>query len=81
VKRKDGVITLCEIKYTDQPFVLDKAGALDIIKKKKIFKQKTRTTKDLFFAFISANGLKTNEYSVEFVSGCVTREDLFQQGS
>ena len=75
--RNDDVITLCEMKYTDKPFAIDKAYAKTIQQKKDIFTRRTKTKKQLFFSFVSAHGLKKTMYSEELVDGIVTLDDLF----
>jgi len=76
--RDDDAITLCEIKYTDVPFVIDKQYAKNLENKKDVFIQKTKTKKQIFFAFISAHGLKKTIYSEDMVDGVVTLDDLFE---
>ena len=76
--RDDDAITVCEIKYTDKPFVIDKEYAAKLLNKVKVFKDKTRTKKQIFIAMISANGIKKTIYSEELISGVVTLEDLFK---
>jgi len=75
--RSDDAITLCEIKYTNNPFVIDKAIARNILDKKDIFTKSTKTKKQLFFSFISAHGLKNTPYSEDLVDTVVTLDDLF----
>lgn len=77
--RRDGVITICEIKYTKNSFVVDKQYAEILQRKIKVFKEKTRTKKQLFMALISANGVKDSMYSEELISGIVTLDDLFEE--
>jgi len=63
--RDDKAITLCEIKYTSSPFVID------------VFSEQTKTSKQLFLAIISANGLKENVWSEEIVNGIASLDDFF----
>jgi hypothetical protein len=53
----------------------------DALLKRKIavFKEKTRTKKQIFLAIISANGLKKTIYSEDMVDGLVTLDDLFRK--
>jgi AAA+ ATPase superfamily predicted ATPase len=75
--RKDDAITLCEIKYSEEPFVLTK-DYVEILKRKmEVFKEQTRTQKQLFLALISANGIKNHYYAEEMITGVVTLDDLF----
>ena len=76
--RLDDAITICEIKYTDKPFVLTKDYVEILQRKMKVFKEQTGAQKQLFMALISANGLKNNFYAEGLISGIVTLDDLFQ---
>ncbi len=78
--REDDAITICEIKYTDKPYVIDKQEAAKLRQKIAVFKAKTRTKKQIFLAIISANGLKKTVYSEDMVDGLVTLDDLFTKG-
>lgn len=75
--RKDGVMTLCEIKYTEKPFSIDKDYAENVKHKIATYQEQTRTKKHFNIAFISANGLNTNTYSKELVDQVVTLDQLF----
>lgn len=75
--REDDAITLCEIKYSEQPFVIDKEYAEKLSNKIKVFKQRTRTKKQIFVSLISANGVKQNQYFHKLIDGLVSLEDLF----
>jgi hypothetical protein len=77
IDRSDNAITICEIKYTDQPFVIDKQYAEKLKKKIDIFKKVTRTNKQIFLAMISAHGLKKTIYTENIIDGVVTLNDLF----
>jgi AAA+ ATPase superfamily predicted ATPase len=76
--RKDNVITICEIKYTDKPFKIDKQYADELLTKVDIFKKRTHTNKQIFISMISANGLKPTMYSEELIASVVTLNDLFK---
>lgn len=76
--RDDDSITICEIKYSDKPFIIDKQYATKLKQKIETFKRVTRTHKQIFLAIISSNGLKKTIYSEEMVSSIVTLDDLFQ---
>ena len=76
--RDDDTITVCEIKYTDKPFKIDKQYAHKLLNKIEVFKSKTKTTKQLFISMISANGLQPSMYSEEMVTNVVELNDLFK---
>lgn len=77
IDRGDDAVTLCEIKYTDREFAIDKNYADVLTKKIEIFKTITQTKKQVFLALISANGLKTNAYSSQLIDGSASLKDLF----
>lgn len=78
IDRGDSVINVCEIKYTDKPFVIDKPYAEKLKERVILFQRKTKTDKQLFLTFISASGLKKTIYSEELVNSIVTLKDLFK---
>jgi hypothetical protein len=75
--REDDSITICEIKYTTEPFSITKDYAENLKNKIAVFKEKTKTKKQIFLVIISANGIKDTIYSEEMVQEVVTLEDLF----
>lgn len=77
--RTDDAITVCEIKHTDQPFALTKDYVDTILQKVAVFKNRTHTQKQIFIAFISANGVKNNYYVEEIINDIVTLTDLFNE--
>lgn len=77
--RLDGVITLCEIKYSENHFAIDKSYAQELVRKMEVFKSQTRTKKQLFFSMITTFGLKQTIYSEELISSQTTLEDLFRE--
>jgi uncharacterized protein len=76
--RPDGSITLCEIKCSEKPFVINKAYAQALLHKQEIFQQKTKTEKQIFWAFITPHGLKPTLHSEELISAQATLKDLFK---
>ena len=76
--RDDDVISLCEIKYTDEPFKIDKPYAQKLLNKITVFKEKTKTTKQILLSLVSATGIQPSMYSEEIVAGVVVLDDLFK---
>ena len=74
--RDDGIVTICEIKYTTQPFAIDKEYAENLLNKIKIYKEQTRLRKHAFIGIIASSGLKQTSYSKELISSEATLEDL-----
>jgi len=70
-------ISICEIKYTDKPFIIDKNYAAILEQKIEIFKKISRTNKQIFLVLISANGVKETQYSKTLINNIVIWENLF----
>jgi AAA+ ATPase superfamily predicted ATPase len=78
IDRSDNAVTICEIKYSDQKYAIDKQYAKNLKRKIEIFKTRTRTNKQIFLAMICANGLKKTKYSEDQIDGgVVTLDDFF----
>lgn len=76
--RRDKTISICEIKYSDKPFLISKEYYESLNRKLATFKEQTRTKKQLSVCFISANGLASNAYSDMLVDSVVTIDNLFE---
>jgi AAA+ ATPase superfamily predicted ATPase len=76
--RKDFVINLCEMKYSENEFAIDKAYAGELENKKEVFKQQTKTKKSLFITFVTTFGLKDNEYAKRLIQNSIIADALFE---
>jgi uncharacterized protein len=76
--RPDDAITICEIKNTDKPFIIDKEYASRLQTKLNIFKTQTQTKKQIFLVFISVSGVNNTKYFKELVSNVVSLDDFFK---
>ncbi|HUD01238.1 MAG TPA: ATP-binding protein [Rhabdochlamydiaceae bacterium] len=76
--REDGIITLCEIKYTDKLFILDKSQAKILMNKIEVFENYFSPKKQILFALISTNGLKQTAWSEDLIHNVVTLTDLLK---
>lgn len=76
--RDDGVITLCEIKYSSKPFIIDREYAGKLIKKIDVFKKTTKTKKQLQLAMITTHGVHPNVWSEELLDAEVCLDDFFK---
>ena len=75
-ERDDNVINVCEIKYSEDPFAIDKRYAADIANKLAAFKGVTRTKKAVHLTMITSAGLVHNAYWNRVQSELVI-DDLF----
>lgn len=78
IDRRDHIINLCEVKFTQQPFTLTKPHKEEIEKKLFTFKEETQTRKSVFPTLITTFGLKNGVHSLGFIQSVVTMDDLFQ---
>ena len=72
---------LCEIKYTEKPFVITKSYATEIETKQAVYKKQTRTKKQILWCFITNNGMAENEYFEKLVNYVMTLDDLYQEST
>lgn len=63
IDRKDGVINICEMKYSVDEFVITSSYAKSINRKVEVFVEATKTRKTPVITFITNNGIKNNAYS------------------
>jgi hypothetical protein len=75
--REDDCVTLCEIKHTDKPFIITKDYAQALEKKRSIYKERTRTKKQILWCLITSNGVVKNEYFNLLINDVVNLEDFF----
>ncbi len=77
IDRNDGVVNLCEMKYSTAPFTITKKYAEELRNKQQIFQSITKTRKALFLTMVTTHGLADNAYSQELVNNRVEAEALF----
>jgi predicted AAA+ superfamily ATPase len=76
IDRADGIINLCEMKYSNQQFVIDKAYEMSLRNKRGAFETETRTRKGVHLTLVSTYGLLRNSHS-GVIQSQVTMDDLF----
>ena len=76
IERNDKVINLCEMKYSQEQFVIDKKQDENLRNKRAVFKHETKTKKAVHLTMITSYGVKRNEYWGNIQSE-VTMDDLF----
>lgn len=77
IDRSDKVINLCEIKYSDGPYTIDKKYMENLRNKAVLFRQLTKTRKGIALTMITSSGLVKNSYSMNNIHSQVTADDLF----
>ena len=76
IDRRDGVINLCEMKYTLEPFAIDANYEDILIHKRELFREETGTKKALYVTLVSAEGLRQNSHS-GVIQALIRGDDLF----
>ena len=76
IDRRDDIMNICEMKYTDDEFVIDSKYEKELNHKVEVFRNEVGSKKALHITLITVSGLKKNEYS-EVVLNVITGEDLF----
>ena len=76
IDRKDHVINLCENKYAEDQFNIDKEYELSMRNKMEVFRRATQTKKTIQIVMITTYGIKKNKYS-NMISNQIILDDLF----
>ncbi len=77
IDRADMTINLCEMKFYNGEFSIDKAYAEDLERKRTVFAQITKTKKTLFLTMITTFGLTMNNYSNTLIQSSIKMDALF----
>ncbi|MBL8819147.1 MAG: AAA family ATPase [Planctomyces sp.] len=75
--RADQCINICEIKFSDKPFVISKSYAQSLERKLRVFRHRSGRHQTLFLTMITPQGIVPNRYSAELVTNEVVLNDLF----
>ncbi len=78
IDRADNTINLIEVKFAHDRFTIDKACAEKLRRKLEVFRQVSRTRKNVFLTFVTTHGLLPNAYANELVHESITAEALFE---
>lgn len=74
--RNDGIIDLCEMKYSSQEYAITESYAKELIQKRNVFSQVTKNKKALHTVMVTTAGLARNAYFGE-IQNEVDMNDLF----
>jgi hypothetical protein len=77
IDRQDNVVNLCEIKFSRNPFAIDREYSENLQNKLDAFIEEVEPKKAVHLTMISANGLVQNNYS-GIIQSNVVLADLFQ---
>ncbi|MDB5205484.1 MAG: ATPase [Flavisolibacter sp.] len=79
IDRADGVINLCEAKFTLESFAITKSYAAQLRIKKSVFKQATQTKKAVFTTLLTTFPAFKNQYYQSEVDNEISMDSLFRQ--
>ena len=77
IERADRIINLCEIKYSEGSYTIDKSEDLKLRTRQTAFTDQTKTRYGIMPTFITTYGLTPNGYA-NGISHQITMDDLFQ---
>ena len=72
IDRKDQVINLCECKFYNAPFEIDKKYATQLILRKALFKKATGTRKSVFNTIITNFTMVQNAHSIDSIENAIS---------
>ena len=76
IDRRDRVINVCEMKFCNETFTIDKDYDAELRHKIEAFRSTTETKSNLMLTMITSYGVKKNKYS-GFVQREILMDDLF----
>ena len=77
--RTDDTLNICEIKYCKEAYAIDKSYAKDLLRKVDIYRNITKTEKQIFLSMVTSCRLKKTMYSEEIISSHVELDDFFKE--
>ena len=77
IDRKDRVINVFELKFSENPFTITHTYATQLAQKIAIFKEKTATKKSVSLAMLTPFGVQNNAYSSALLQHNMTMDVLF----
>jgi hypothetical protein len=77
IDRADRSMNLCEMKFSESEFTVDKAYARELARKRDVFRSATGTRKALFVTLVTSYGVHENEHSRGLVAQSITLDALF----
>jgi hypothetical protein len=78
ISRRDRVINVCEMKFSQNEYVIDADYEMNLRNKLGAFRDATKTHDALNITMITTYGVKANSHS-SIVQSQITLDDLFQQ--
>ena len=77
IDRDDNVMNLCEMKFYNAPYTIDKKYYLNLKNKVSELQKETNTRKNIYITMVTTYGVNENEYSKELVQNSLDMDALF----
>jgi uncharacterized protein len=77
IDRKDNAISVCEMKFANEEFIITKEYAEKLKQKLRVFKTETKTKKTLLPTLITTYGAQKNSHYLGIIQNELTLNDLF----
>lgn len=76
IERADGIINICEMKYSDKKYEISSSYRATLENRISIFRESATIGQTIHLTMVTSNGLKENKHS-HIVDNQVTIDDLF----
>lgn len=76
IERADKIVNLCEIKYSQTPYSIDKDEYQKLLNRREAFSKETGLRHSPWITMIACEGLSQGMYS-DIAQGVVTKDELF----
>jgi uncharacterized protein len=78
IDRADRSVNLCEMKFSESTFVVDKACARELARKRDVFTRFAGANKSVFITLVTTQGVRPNEHAQRLGIQVVTMDALFR---
>lgn len=79
IDRSDRTVNICEMKFSENEFTINKSYAATIQKKKQEFINTMSKRKNVFVTFVTTFGVTPNQYSQQVMNDEITIDALFEK--
>jgi hypothetical protein len=77
IERADRSVNLCEMKFSESEFVIDKAYARELERKRDAYRAASANRKAMFLTLISTYGVRANDHAQRLGVRSLTMDALF----
>jgi uncharacterized protein len=77
IDRKDAAVNLCEMKFSESEFVIDKRYAEELRRKRDVFRLVTGTRKSVFITLVTTFGVADNKHRRAVIDVAIGMDALF----